>query len=432
MKNDIMDLINLLQPSQNSSDILLVIQNIILSVTAVILLWTLNNSRRNLKDRFGIKITQELRYPDWTKRFNKIYNAKKEDLELGGKLQFEAQYTLDKLEWVGTMLRENLFSTNMVMELIGALPLRIWYTLDKVEFVEMRRKERGHYARNAEYFTTKSIEYQIKYKPMEEWTKLGHDIILTDLIKKKLINLKELYKLNFSRQIRAITKDEKLKYGSPFDLYLFCWEEIQVNEKKIKEFLIMNYDLDWAREGKVEKKNVNSIKISNENNYLLLRLEKTKAILEICDDKTDEFIVKIKNGKINIFDDENAIENALKAKDINKKKYIFSKNNMVFGDSINILNPSNLFDTKMILKLNNNIWILKLINNKQILKLCNNKWISKLRKNKWKIIAENKEYIIVKSGDRIYDYNGYENWYREIKSALKKKDTNKIDTNRVR
>ena len=91
-------------------------------------------------------------------------------------------------------------------------------------------------------------------------------------------------------------------------LYLFCWDEIpgKDNDKLIK-FLMMNYNLPWLKNAKIEKNSNNRIIRISKNNKLLkfkLNFEMTTAILEINDEKIDDFIVKMENDEFNIYESE--------------------------------------------------------------------------------------------------------------------------------
>ncbi|MCZ7400711.1 MAG: hypothetical protein O8C61_00645 [Candidatus Methanoperedens sp.] len=94
--------------------------------------------------------------------------------------------------------------------------------------------------------------------------------------------------------------------------YLFSWDEIPGNDDvRLIEFLNQNFGIDWVKTAKLEKiDNDKTIKVSTEKNYLSLRLndEKTNVNLKIDDIRTDEFIVKVENGKLNIYQDNKKIE----------------------------------------------------------------------------------------------------------------------------
>ena len=89
------------------------------------------------------------------------------------------------------------------------------------------------------------------------------------------------------------------------DGYLFSWDDIPGNDSvRLIDFLKQNYDIDWVKTAKIEKiDDVKTIKISTEKKYLSLKLndEQTEVNLEIDDIRTDKFVVKIENSKLNIY-----------------------------------------------------------------------------------------------------------------------------------
>lgn len=89
-------------------------------------------------------------------------------------------------------------------------------------------------------------------------------------------------------------------------MYLFSWENVPGKDNgKLVEYLEQKYGVDWVRTAKIEKIDNNEIRIATEKNFLSLRLnnENTKVTLTINNIRTDEFIVKIENGKLNIYKD---------------------------------------------------------------------------------------------------------------------------------
>lgn len=95
------------------------------------------------------------------------------------------------------------------------------------------------------------------------------------------------------------------------DIYMFSWDDIPGNDNgKLIHYLEHIYNVDLKKTGKIEKiDNFNIIKISAEKNSLVLKLndEKNKVILETDDGRTDEFIAKIGNGKLNVYENSNRI-----------------------------------------------------------------------------------------------------------------------------
>jgi deoxycytidylate deaminase len=87
--------------------------------------------------------------------------------------------------------------------------------------------------------------------------------------------------------------------------YLFSWNGTPRNyNTKLIEFLKQNFNIDWVRNAKIEKiDNIKTIKVSTEKNYLSLKLndEQTEVRLEIDDGRTDKFVVKNENCKLNIY-----------------------------------------------------------------------------------------------------------------------------------
>ncbi|MCZ7360746.1 MAG: CRISPR-associated helicase Cas3' [Candidatus Methanoperedens sp.] len=91
------------------------------------------------------------------------------------------------------------------------------------------------------------------------------------------------------------------------DEFLFSWDEIPGNHNgKLIEILNQNFAIDCLEKAKIEKNDDDkTIKLTTENNSVLLKLnfEKTKATLTIDGNEVDEFVLKVENGKLNVYDD---------------------------------------------------------------------------------------------------------------------------------
>ncbi len=87
--------------------------------------------------------------------------------------------------------------------------------------------------------------------------------------------------------------------------YLFNWDDIPgTGSERLIEFLKREFGISWVETGKIEKiNNDRNIRVTAKKNYLLLSFnnERTKVNLKIDDGRSDELIVKIKNGKLNIY-----------------------------------------------------------------------------------------------------------------------------------
>jgi hypothetical protein len=89
-------------------------------------------------------------------------------------------------------------------------------------------------------------------------------------------------------------------------MFLFSWDNVPGKDNgKLLEYLEQKYGVDWVRTAKIEKIDNNEIKLATDTNFLSLRLnnENTKVTLTINKVKTDEFIVKKENSKLNIYTD---------------------------------------------------------------------------------------------------------------------------------
>jgi len=97
---------------------------------------------------------------------------------------------------------------------------------------------------------------------------------------------------------------KRAEYGA-WKMYLFSWDEIPGNDNsKLIEFLKQKFGIDWVKTVEIEKiDNGNTIKVSTEVNHLSLNLnqEKTEVIFKIDDVRTDKFMAKMENGKLNIY-----------------------------------------------------------------------------------------------------------------------------------
>jgi hypothetical protein len=88
--------------------------------------------------------------------------------------------------------------------------------------------------------------------------------------------------------------------------YLFSWDEVPGNDNgRLIKYIEQNFYTDWVKTAKIEKTDDGKgIRVSNEENYLLLRLnnEKTKVNLKIDDGRTAEFLAKTESGTLNIYE----------------------------------------------------------------------------------------------------------------------------------
>ena len=89
-------------------------------------------------------------------------------------------------------------------------------------------------------------------------------------------------------------------------MYIFNWENVPgKDDGKLLVFLEQKYGVDWVRTAKIEKVGNTEIIIATDKNSLSLKLDNrdTKVILTVNKVKTDEFVVKTENSKLNIYTD---------------------------------------------------------------------------------------------------------------------------------
>ena len=168
---------------------------------------------------------------------------------------------------------------------------------------------------------------------------LGYPIEKINAINQKILQMYSHYK---NIKINELSLEFTIQYQGIFDYllnilslsyeilknkYLFSWEGFPENDNgRLIEFLNRNFGIDWVKTAKIEKiEKGRTIKVSTEKNYLTLKLndEQTEVNLEIDDGRTDKFVVKIENSKLNICKNKNTDDYERKTK--NNKNYIYLK-----------------------------------------------------------------------------------------------------------
>src|SRR5665648_751821 len=89
-------------------------------------------------------------------------------------------------------------------------------------------------------------------------------------------------------------------------MYLFSWGDVLGKDNgKLIEYLEQNYGVDWVRTAKIEKIDNNEIRIATAKNSLSPRLYNANTLVTLTINKvrTDDFIVKVENDKLNIYKD---------------------------------------------------------------------------------------------------------------------------------
>jgi hypothetical protein len=105
-----------------------------------------------------------------------------------------------------------------------------------------------------------------------------------------------------------ITNIEQVSLSENDPLYLFSWDDIPGNDtERLIEFLTKEYPIDYWLKGKIENDG-KTIRVNTEKTSLLLELINGKVDLKINGVGTDEFIAKMENNKLKIYDSFQTIE----------------------------------------------------------------------------------------------------------------------------
>jgi len=132
----------------------------------------------------------------------------------------------------------------------------------------------------------------------------------------RVINSKDL------KQIEDVLDKYKIFECDTRNIPLFSWEDIKDDNKRLKEFLNKRFVIDCVKNSKIEKfDDDKTIRLTFENNIIHLKLndDKTKVSLKIDDNRIDEFIVKLENGKLNIY------QESLDDMFLKRGKYLFKR-----------------------------------------------------------------------------------------------------------
>lgn len=102
---------------------------------------------------------------------------------------------------------------------------------------------------------------------------------------------------------RSVEKLVEIINEQVISQYLFSWDDIPGNDNiKLIEFIERKYGFDGLKEDGIKKIDDNTRTVSYGDKTISLTLNKDqKLTLQISDGRTDEFIVKTENGKLNIY-----------------------------------------------------------------------------------------------------------------------------------
>ena len=94
------------------------------------------------------------------------------------------------------------------------------------------------------------------------------------------------------------------------DSKLFSWDNVPGNDSdRLRRFLLDDLDIDWAENAEIRKsEDGNTISIFNDENSAEIKIDKKKemATLKTRDGRTHKLKVNEENGKLNMYDSNNA------------------------------------------------------------------------------------------------------------------------------
>ena len=147
----------------------------ILVLTLIFAWFQVREMRRGRNAELVVQLYQQSRTTAAKQELEKVYKQSSEILEEWHQKDqdVEIENILDRLEMLGILTSQRFFDEELAIKLFGGMPIRSWYCLRS--YIENRRNEQGHYARCVQESAKRSIKYQIKHYPENEWTRLKKD-----------------------------------------------------------------------------------------------------------------------------------------------------------------------------------------------------------------------------------------------------------------
>ncbi|MCZ7405789.1 MAG: hypothetical protein O8C67_12800 [Candidatus Methanoperedens sp.] len=166
----------------------------------------------------------------------------------------------------------------------------------------------------------------------------------------------ERQRIKFLNNKEYLLLDENFEIAAFVDnSCLFSWNKIPGNDSiRLLEFLKQNFGIDWIGTAKIEKIDAGkTIRVSNEKSFISISLndKKTKVNLKIDDGRTNEFIVRAKNGELNIYSHSFFfITNKKKFEDLYEYHDIYEKAYGGLKKELSIIDWSNAEATTAVLR----------------------------------------------------------------------------------
>ena len=195
----------------------------ILAVGIVFVFLQVRQAKRGTHAQLAVSLFKELRDKNILDTFREIYRLKPNDIrrlltsteKKDVKLACSIEGVLDKFELLGALVAQGIIDERIAIESYGGPPvLRCLYQLGE-NYIKEIRKQRGLFSKYVEDFAKRTVKYQIKHAPKDEWIhflkeiplKRSEDRInLIEELKDKLLSSWELRWAKLIRRLRSICK----------------------------------------------------------------------------------------------------------------------------------------------------------------------------------------------------------------------------------
>ena len=165
--------------------------------------WQIMEARRSTHAQVAVDLFRELRSDRTLEILRFIYNLKAEEdvQKLSSIDKHGIDHVLDRLEILGALVAHGIIDERIAIEAYGGPPvLKCWYKLRG--YINGVRNGRGLFCKYVEDFARRTVKYQIKHAPKDEWIHFLKQIPPTQ--DKDKINLIEEFKGNLlSRRERG-------------------------------------------------------------------------------------------------------------------------------------------------------------------------------------------------------------------------------------
>lgn len=139
--------------------------------------WQIMEARRGTHAQVAVELFRELRSNETLKNLRFIYGLKPEEIkdlldegpdQNKDKLE-KIVHVLDRFELLGALVKQGIIDERLAIEAYGGPPVvKCWYQLGELYIKEIR-KQRGLFCKYVQDFARRTVRYQLKRAPKDEW-----------------------------------------------------------------------------------------------------------------------------------------------------------------------------------------------------------------------------------------------------------------------